>query len=206
MPRKIEISKEAIEKAIIELKTDAYPHSYEVAEHLGASERALTRCLKKAGTTFLSLKNEIRYQHVMYDLTQTDKLIPIIAVEAGFKDQSTFGAQFRRRYDISPALLRRLAKKDRERLVENRKDLIAAIKRAKKMLGKSSLRPKCSSVIQKDAVIDAMRSLTKRGLPSSKLVAKRLRVSQKTLERHLAAQKTSYSDLKQELLSAQTWR
>ena len=77
-----------------------------VAKRLGLSERSLQRQLKKEGTTFLTLKDEIRKDLSLNYVRDVNIDISEIAFLLGYSDQSAFSRSFKRMTGKSPSEIR----------------------------------------------------------------------------------------------------
>lgn len=83
----------------------------EVAEEVDLHPGYLARSFREhVGTPLGSYARQIRLERVAADLIQTDDRILDIAVAAGFTDQSHMTRLFRRRYGVTPAEYRAMAR------------------------------------------------------------------------------------------------
>ena len=74
----------------------------EAARVLHMSTRSLVRHLAKEGTTFKSLKNDLRRDTAIYHLVRGHLPISRIADDLGFEDQSAFSRAFKRWTGVTP--------------------------------------------------------------------------------------------------------
>ena len=79
-----------------------------VAKCLGLSERSLQRRLNEEGTTFLTLKDEVRKELSLNYVRDMNTDIAEIAFLLGYSDQSTFSRSFKRLTGMSPSEVRSL--------------------------------------------------------------------------------------------------
>ena len=77
-----------------------------VAKCLGLSERSLQRRLNEGGTTFLTLKDEVRKELSLNYVRDINIDIAEIAFLLGYSDQSTFSRSFKRMTGMSPSEVR----------------------------------------------------------------------------------------------------
>ena len=77
-----------------------------VAKCLGLSERSLQRWLNEEGTTFLTLKDEVRKELSLNYVRDMNIDIAEIAFLLGYSDQSTFSRSFKRMTGMSPSEVR----------------------------------------------------------------------------------------------------
>lgn len=77
-----------------------------VARETGYSERGLRRQLEQAGTSFRTLKDEMRRAHAEDILLTTNRTIQSIAFELGFDSASNFSRSFKRWTGKSPKTFR----------------------------------------------------------------------------------------------------
>ena len=77
-----------------------------VAKMLGLSERSLQRRLNEEGTTFLTLKDEVRKDLSLNYVRNMNIDIAEIAFLLGYSDQSTFSRSFKRMTGKSPSEVR----------------------------------------------------------------------------------------------------
>ena len=73
-----------------------------VAKDLGLSERSLQRRLKEEGTTFLTLKDEVRKNLSLDYIRNTNIEIAEIAFLLGYSEHSAFSRSFKRMTGMSP--------------------------------------------------------------------------------------------------------
>lgn len=79
-----------------------------VADHFGISKKYVSQFLKdQTGSSYSEYVEELRLNHAMELLQNSDLNINEIAESCGFSSQNTFYKAFRRRYDISPSAVRR---------------------------------------------------------------------------------------------------
>lgn len=91
----------------LEQRIDDLPSISAIAEHIGLSERQLTRLFKKTlGTTPSALYKSMRLQYGKWQLTNTRKSITDIAISCGFCDSSHFTRSFRQHFGRLPSSFR----------------------------------------------------------------------------------------------------
>ena len=83
-----------------------------VAKNLGLSERSLQRRLKKEGTTFLTLKDEVRKDLSLDYIRNTNLEMAEIAFLLGYSEHSAFSRSFKRMTGMSPGEARALTVKN----------------------------------------------------------------------------------------------
>lgn len=62
---------------------------------------------KETGTTFRSYLNDLRLDHSVAELKNTDKSILHIAMDSGFKNVTYFNRQFKKKFGMSPTAFRK---------------------------------------------------------------------------------------------------
>ncbi|MEQ5836603.1 AraC family transcriptional regulator [Marinobacter sp. NFXS9] len=77
-----------------------------VAERLHVSPRTLRRQLKREGTGFQTLLDEVRAVRARWLLTRTSQSVEVIAWQLGYSDPSNFGRAFRKWEHCSPSAYR----------------------------------------------------------------------------------------------------
>lgn len=109
--RGIKISANRIASDVEQLIQDALPSGIpsivEVGEHMGMSNRTLTRRLGEYGVTFRDLIQKTQERVSKSLLLDTDRSIGEIAFETGFSEQSAFNRAFKRWTGSSPAEFRK---------------------------------------------------------------------------------------------------
>lgn len=85
---------------------DRYPGCEEMAEQLHISTRTLIRRLKRAGTSYQALLDEVRKERAHWYLRHTGHPVEWIAERLGYIDTSNFSRTFRRWYGTSPKAYR----------------------------------------------------------------------------------------------------
>lgn len=83
------------------------PGIIEISEHLGMSNRTLTRRLGENGVSFRDLIQRTQERIARHLLIQSDRSIAEIAFETGFSEQSAFNRAFKRWTDMSPVEFRK---------------------------------------------------------------------------------------------------
>ena len=86
-----------------------YPTAEQVAEKTGLSSRTLSRRLKKQGTSFQRLMNEVKTQRAANYLQTTEMSIEEVATQMGFSDSANFRRAFVSWTGILPSQYRRAA-------------------------------------------------------------------------------------------------
>ena len=90
------------ERLIQDALPSGIPSIHQIGEHMGMSNRTLTRRLRENGVTFRDIIQKTQ-QHVATDLlTNTGRSIAEIAFETGFSEKSTFSRAFKRWTGLSP--------------------------------------------------------------------------------------------------------
>ncbi len=98
----------SVEKLIKEALPSGIPSIVEVSEHMGMSNRTLTRRLSESGFTFRDLIQKTQ-EMISKDLLQNSKSsIAEIAFETGFSEQSAFNRAFKRWTNYSPVEFRKM--------------------------------------------------------------------------------------------------
>lgn len=97
-------------KAFLETQEHLNVRLASVARETGYSERGLRRQLEQAGTSFRTLKDEIRRIHAEDLLLNTNRSIQSIAFELGFASASNFSRSFKRWTGHSPKSYRESAR------------------------------------------------------------------------------------------------
>ena len=108
----IEISSNKLLDDVETLIRDALPSGIpgivEVSEHLGMSNRTLTRRLSESGVTFRDLIQKAQEEISTALLKNTSRSIAEIAFQTGFSEQSAFNRAFRRWKGQSPLEFRKI--------------------------------------------------------------------------------------------------
>jgi transcriptional regulator GlxA family with amidase domain len=79
-----------------------------VAKQLGLSVRQFERlCRSALGTGPASLYRRIRMRYAQWLISNTDRSMTTIALEAGFADGAHFSRQYKETYGLSPSLRRK---------------------------------------------------------------------------------------------------
>lgn len=86
-----------------------YPTAEQVAEKTGLSSRTLSRRLKKQGTSFQRLMNEVKTQRAVNYLQTTEMSIEEVATHMGFSDSANFRRAFVSWTGVLPSQYRRVA-------------------------------------------------------------------------------------------------
>lgn len=79
----------------------------DVSRHLGMSEDTLQRQLRRAGSGFQPLLQEVRMEHALMLLWTTERPLGLVAEESGYDSPSRFAERFRERFGLLPSELRR---------------------------------------------------------------------------------------------------
>lgn len=88
---------------------DAYPSAAQMAQHLHVSPRSLFRHLRRAGTSFHTLLDEVRCEQAQWQLQHGDDPVERIAERLGYRDTSNFSRTFRRWTGVTPSAWREQA-------------------------------------------------------------------------------------------------
>tara|TARA_Y100001972_G_C7646331_1_gene324847 strand:- start:923 stop:1879 length:957 start_codon:yes stop_codon:yes gene_type:complete len=97
---------EDVEKLIKDALPSGIPSIFQIGEHMGMSNRTLTRRLSENGVTFRDLIQRAQEEVSKKLLRYTDRSIAEIAFETGFSEQSAFNRAFKRWTDQSPVEFR----------------------------------------------------------------------------------------------------
>lgn len=84
-----------------------FPTLEEVASYLGMSPATLKRHLKASETSFINIKNKVRFDRVTGLLMLSDLSIDRIAIRVGFSDASNLSKAFRQYFGVTPGEYRR---------------------------------------------------------------------------------------------------
>jgi AraC-like DNA-binding protein len=95
----------AVRRALL-AKPGVIPGLTEVAESQHISPRTLIRRLKREGTSFQAIRDDVRQTLARDHLVNSDLGIAQIAWRLGYQDPSNFGRAFRRWFGVSPRLFR----------------------------------------------------------------------------------------------------
>ncbi|TBW52182.1 AraC family transcriptional regulator [Marinobacter halodurans] len=94
-------------RSVLESVTrDPLPGLDAVADQLHVSPRTLRRQLKREGTGFQALLDEVRAMRARWLLTRTSQSVEVIAWQLGYSDPSNFGRAFRKWERCSPSAYR----------------------------------------------------------------------------------------------------
>jgi AraC-like DNA-binding protein len=85
---------------------DGYPTCEEMAAQLHMSARTLIRHLRRHGTSYQALLDEVRKERAHWYLRHTGHPVELIAERLGYLDTSNFSRTFRRWYGTSPKAYR----------------------------------------------------------------------------------------------------
>ena len=96
-----------VEKLIKDALPSGIPSIHQIAEHIGMSNRTLTRRLSDEGVTFRDLIRKTQEEVSKHLLKSTTRSIAEIAFEAGFSEQSAFNRAFKRWSGLSPVEFRK---------------------------------------------------------------------------------------------------
>jgi AraC-like DNA-binding protein len=78
----------------------------EAAAELGFSERGLRRQLKRSGTSFRALSDQVRFSRAKEMLLKTKKSVSTVAYELGYDSPSNFARSFKRWSGVTPKAFR----------------------------------------------------------------------------------------------------
>jgi AraC-like DNA-binding protein len=96
-----------VEKLITDALPSGIPSIHHIAEHLGMSNRTLTRRLSDAGVTYRDLIQRIQEEVARKLLKNSSRSMSEIAFETGFSEQSAFNRAFKRWTGKSPVEFRK---------------------------------------------------------------------------------------------------
>jgi len=96
-----------VEKLIADALPSGIPGIHHIAEHVGMSNRTLTRRLSEAGVTYRDLIKKMQEAVAKKLLKDSSRSIAEIAFETGFSEQSAFNRAFKRWTGLSPAEFRK---------------------------------------------------------------------------------------------------
>ena len=96
-----------VEKLITEALPSGIPSVQQIAEHMGMSNRTLTRRLTESDLTFRDLIKKTQETISKNLLKSTKRTIAEIAFETGFSEQSAFNRAFKRWTGLSPVAFRK---------------------------------------------------------------------------------------------------
>lgn len=91
-----------IEILIKDALPSGIPSIHQIAEHVGMSNRTLTRRLSEAGVSYRDLIKKTQEEVAKNLLKRSSRSIAEIAFETGFSEQSAFNRAFKRWTDLSP--------------------------------------------------------------------------------------------------------
>lgn len=104
--------------SILEQNLSDPPSIDDLARAVHISRRQLERGFREElDMSFGDFSRRLRLDHGLWLVLTTDRPILDITVECGFNGQSHFATLFRRAFDMSPSQARRLARRDRDRLM-----------------------------------------------------------------------------------------
>jgi AraC-like DNA-binding protein len=95
----------AVRQALL-ARPGSLPGLAEVAAAQHVSPRTLIRRLKRAGTSFQAIRDDVRQTVARDFLLNSDLAISRIASRLGYQDPSNFGRAFRRWHGVSPRAFR----------------------------------------------------------------------------------------------------
>jgi AraC-like DNA-binding protein len=96
-----------VERLIADALPSGIPSIHRIAEHLGMSNRTLTRRLANAGVTYRDLIQKIQEEVAKNLLRHSSRSMAEIAFETGFSEQSAFNRAFKRWTGQSPVEFRK---------------------------------------------------------------------------------------------------
>jgi len=82
------------------------PNVEEAAANLNITSRSLSRHLKKEGSSFRDIRNELLKEYAEFYLKESDMTVDAIACQLGYKDFSSFRRAFKSWYGCSPVEFR----------------------------------------------------------------------------------------------------
>jgi len=91
-----------VEHLIKDALPTGIPSIQQIGEHMGMSNRTLTRRLRENGVTFRDIIQKTQERVAKDLLTNTGRSIAEIAFETGFSEQSTFSRAFKRWTGLTP--------------------------------------------------------------------------------------------------------
>ncbi|MFY0566955.1 AraC family transcriptional regulator ligand-binding domain-containing protein [Archangium lansingense] len=104
---------EQVRAALRRMLAGDEPSMEAVAQTLGTSGRTLQRRLSEAGTSFVALLGEVRWELAREQLARTDMEVAELSFLLGFSDSSAFHRAFKRWEGVTPLEYRRAARKKR---------------------------------------------------------------------------------------------
>lgn len=96
-----------VEALIVDALPSGIPSIVQVSEHMGMSNRTLTRRLRENGVSFRDLIQKTQERVSKDLLKQSGRSIAEIAFETGFSEQSAFNRAFKRWTGVSPVEFRK---------------------------------------------------------------------------------------------------
>ena len=96
-----------VEKIIRDALPSGIPSMVQIGEHLGMSNRTLTRRLSESGVTFRDLIKKTQKELAIDLLKNSDRSVGEIAFLTGFSEQSAFNRAFKRWEGLSPVEFRK---------------------------------------------------------------------------------------------------
>lgn len=97
-----------IRKQLIQVQPSEWLELDELANYLNMSEATIQRRLKSEGMSYQQLKNDIRRDTAIEQLTKTKKSLQHISDELNFHDPSAFHRAFKKWTGVSPGAYRQL--------------------------------------------------------------------------------------------------
>jgi AraC-like DNA-binding protein len=85
-----------VERKVVNLLPQGQARAKVIAEHLGLSDRTLTRRLSRLGTSFDGIVDRLRHQLALKYVTESDLSLTQVAFLLGYANQSAFSLAFRR--------------------------------------------------------------------------------------------------------------
>lgn len=96
-----------VEELIRDALPSGIPSIHHIAEHMGMSNRTLTRRLAEAGVTYRDIIKKVQEEVTKKLLKNSSRSIAEIAFETGFSEQSAFNRAFKRWTGHSPVEFRK---------------------------------------------------------------------------------------------------
>lgn len=85
---------------------DAWPDVGETARRLNMTERSLSRHLKREGSSYRAIRNQLLLERAQFYLQQTDLSVDAIAGQLGYQDYSSFRRVFKKWLGCTPTAYR----------------------------------------------------------------------------------------------------
>lgn len=98
--------RELVSRSLEDTRVAACPEITDIADHLHVSARTLMRRLKREGSSYQAIVDEIRAEQAIWLLKYSSMPIAELAARLGFEDTSSFNRAFRRWLGVAPTSLR----------------------------------------------------------------------------------------------------